>query len=368
MATELPIPQLHDPDAVGKIWQVPYDGVFQAAMDWKKKYKISNAIKDRYLVNLTIIDAQITFCIPGGVHSFWSGELFVGGRTGDGAVEDNKRLCNFIYKNTPVITEIDPTMDTHVPGQIFFREFWINDAGEFPTPFTLITYDDIVNGVWKVNPAMIYMFPLPENKGGGYLPLTELQKQAEFYAQQLRDQDRGIKGLPNYAPTIWPPHAMLTGIGHALVPAIDQAVRFHRDCRWGKNDIQIKGSNLLTENYSVVNPEVKQWWHGGALVQPNLKFIEKLLKFDVVIIAGQAKSHCVAWSIADILSDILKKDKALAEKIYLLEDCTSPVVIPGIHDYTDEADAAFEEFRKAGMKIVKSTDPIDTWPGMRLAA
>lgn len=367
MATELPIPAIYDPSKVGKIWQVPYNDVFEQAMEWKKKHKISNAIKDQFKVNLTIIDAQITFCIPGGVHDFWQGELFVGGRGGNGAVEDNQRLSEFIYKNIPILTEIDPTMDTHVPSQIFFREFWINDAGEFPAPFSLISYDDIRDGKWKVNPAMIYHFPLPENRGG-YIPITELQRQAEFYAEQLRDQDRGIKGLQNYIPTIWPPHAMLTGIGHALVPAIDQAVYFHRQCRWSKNDVQIKGGNLLTENYSVVNPEVKQWWHGKALVQPNMKFLERLLKFDVVIIAGQAKSHCVAWTIADILSDILKKDKSLAEKIYLLEDATSPVVIPGIHDYTDEADTAFEEFRNAGMKIVKTTDPIETWPGLKLAA
>jgi nicotinamidase-related amidase len=54
----------------------------------------------------------------------------------------------------------------------------------------------------------------------------------------------------------------------------------------------------------------------------------------------------------------------LAEKVYLLEDCSSPVVIPGVVDYTEEANAAFERFAKAGMYIVRSTDPISTWPGI----
>jgi nicotinamidase-related amidase len=54
----------------------------------------------------------------------------------------------------------------------------------------------------------------------------------------------------------------------------------------------------------------------------------------------------------------------LAERIYLLEDCTSPVVVPGIVDYTDEADAAFERFEVAGMHVVRSTDPIERWPGL----
>ena len=39
-------------------------------------------------------------------------------------------------------------------------------------------------------------------------------------------------------------------------------------------------------------------------------------------------------------------------------DCTSPVVVPGAVDYTDEADAAFERYAAAGMHIIRSTDPI----------
>jgi nicotinamidase-related amidase len=81
-----------------------------------------------------------------------------------------------------------------------------------------------------------------------------------------------------------------------------------------------------------------------------------------VIIAGQAKSHCVAWTIADLLGDILEDDPKLVSKVYLLEDCTSPVVVPGIVDYTDQADAAFHRFEEAGMHVVRSTQPMETWP------
>ena len=52
----------------------------------------------------------------------------------------------------------------------------------------------------------------------------------------------------------------------------------------------------------------------------------------------------------------------LASKVYLLEDCMSPVVLPGVVDFTDQANAKFEEFSKAGMHIVCSTDPISEWP------
>ena len=56
--------------------------------------------------------------------------------------------------------------------------------------------------------------------------------------------------------------------------------------------------------------------------------------------------------------------RQLAEQTYLLEDCTSPVVVPGVVDYTESADAAFARYEAAGMNVVRSTDPIESWPGV----
>ena len=41
-----------------------------------------------------------------------------------------------------------------------------------------------------------------------------------------------------------------------------------------------------------------------------------------------------------------------------------PIVVPGV-DYTDQADAAFRRYAAAGMHVVRSTDPIEAWPGVR---
>ena len=69
----------------------------------------------------------------------------------------------------------------------------------------------------------------------------------------------------------------------------------------------------------------------------------------------------------DLLTDIQLTDANLAHKIYLLEDCTSPVVVAGLVDYTQpEEDAAFERFAAAGMHLVKSSEPINTWPEIYL--
>jgi nicotinamidase-related amidase len=83
-----------------------------------------------------------------------------------------------------------------------------------------------------------------------------------------------------------------------------------------------------------------------------------------VIVAGQAKSHCVAWTIDDLLAHDDSQVARLAERVYLLEDCSSPVVVPDVVDYTDEANAAFERFAAAGMHVVRSTEPLERWPGL----
>jgi nicotinamidase-related amidase len=151
-----------------------------------------------------------------------------------------------------------------------------------------------------------------------------------------------------------------------LVPSLQEAIFFHSIARQVQPDFYVKGDNPLTEHYSVLGPEVATGPDGEQIGSRNESFVDNLLKSDIVVVAGQAKSHCVAWTIGDLLEDIEIRDKRLAEKVYLLEDCTSPVVVPGGMDYTEEADAAFRRFERYGMKIVRSTDPMDQWPGIDL--
>ena len=114
----------------------------------------------------------------------------------------------------------------------------------------------------------------------------------------------------------------------------------------------------------MLRPEVLDNPDGQAIAQKNGRLVNKLLEFDALIIAGQAKSHCVAWTVADLLDDIEALDPTLARKVYLLEDCTSPVVVPGVIDFTDDADAAYQRFAGAGMHRVQSTTAMADWPDL----
>jgi nicotinamidase-related amidase len=334
---QLPIPEHFDPKKVGEVWRVPYRERATQAKDWAKQHSIQPASTDQNQTCLLIIDAQNTFCLP-------EFELFVGGRSGSGAVDDNLRLCEFIYRNLNAITTIAPTMDTHTALQIFHRIFWIDEAGEHPIPAaTSITLEDVQKGIWKVNPAIAHSI-----SGDNF---SALEKQAFHYVKKLSADGK-------YPLTIWPYHSMLGGIGHALVSAVEEAVFFHTIARNSQALFEIKGGNPLTENYSVLRPEVLEGFDGNPIAEKNAKFIDKLLDFDAVIIAGQAKSHCVAWTIDDLLTEILARDPNWAKKVYLLEDCTSPVVVPGVVDFTEQADAAYQRFAAAGMNVVKSTQLI----------
>ena len=342
---QLPMPPHFDPQTVKDVWRVPYGDRAVQATQWAQQHNLQPGAADTTRICLLAIDVQNTFCIP-------DFELFVGGQSGMGAVDDSKRLCEFIYRNLGVITQIIPTMDTHTAMQIFHPIFWVNAAGEHPVPAaTMISFEDVQQGVWRVNPAIA-----PSLSNGN---LKALHSHALHYTKKLTDAGK-------YPLTVWPYHSMLGGIGHAIVSAVEEAMFFHGIARNSQTQFELKGSHPLTENYSVLRPEVMEGVEGGVLAQKNTSLIQTLLEFDAVVVAGQAKSHCVAWTIADLLTEIQVFDPALASKVYLLEDCTSPVVVPGVIDFTEQANAAYDRFAAAGMHLVQSTSAIADWEGIAL--
>jgi nicotinamidase-related amidase len=337
----LPVPSHFDPDAVGEVWRVPYEERAREAEAWAREHGLRPAAEDALRICLVAVDVQNTFCIP-------SFELFVAGRSGTGAVDDNRRLCEFAYRNLDAITQIVPTLDTHQAMQVFHAIWLVDEEGRHPEPYTLVSAEDVETGRWRVNPAVA----------------EGLHIDPDYAHRHLVHYTRALEASGKYRLTIWPYHAMLGGIGHALVSAVEEAIFFHAFARRSQPEFQPKGRFPLTEHYSVFGPEVTHGPDGEPLGERNAALVEELLAYDAVVIAGQAKSHCVAWTIDDLLSSPLLLEEGLAEKVYLLEDCTSPVVVPGAVDYTEEADAAFARFAAAGMNVVRSTDPIEAWPGI----
>ena len=337
----LPLPPHWDPDRVGEVWRVDYTARFEDAERWRDEHAIRPASDDRFRIALVVVDMQNTFCSPGF-------ELFVPGRSGTGALDDSRRLCEFVYRNMDALTQIVATLDTHRALQIFHRVLLVDAEGRHPEPFTLVTAAEVESGRWRINPTAA--------AGLGLDP--------DYAEQHLRYYTRTLEEGGKYNLTIWPFHAMLGGVGHALVSAVEEALFFHSIGRQAPLDFQPKGDNPLTEHYSMLGPEVEYDLEGEPLGKRNQPLIERLLQYDAVVIAGEAKSHCVAWTIEDLLSDPNVQERGLEEKVYLLEDCTSSVVVPGSVDYTDEADGHFARFAESGAHVVRSDQPLSEWPGV----
>ena len=336
MTGELPLPPHVDLERDSEVWRVDYAARFAEAGAWARQHELEPGANDTRRVCLLVVDAQNTFCTPGF-------ELFVAGRSGTGALDDNRRLCAFLYRNLGAVTQGVVTLDTHQAFQIFHAPFLVDADGRHSDPYTLVTPEDVATGRWRVDADAASIAGLGPERA----------------AEHLRAYVEALAAGGKYDLTIWPFHAMLGGIGHALVSAVEEALFFHAVARRSQTRFEVKGRSPLTEHYSVLGPEVLRGSRGESLGERNAELIEHLVGFDAVIVAGQAKSHCVAWTVDDLLADIPE----IAPRLYLLEDCTSPVVVPGAVDYTDEANAAFARFAAAGAHVVRSTEPLASWPG-----
>lgn len=337
---ELPVPDFFDPASVERVARVPYQERWREARAWAAAHGLQPAARDRVRVGLLAVDLQNTFCLP-------QSELFVAGRSGRGAMDDNARLCRFIYRNLAILTEVAATLDTHEALQIFHPPFWVDGRGEHPEPYTQISAADVENGTWRPNPDAAAALDCDP---------AHLERHALHYVRALAGR---------YPLMIWPFHSMLGGVGHALVAGVEEAFFFHSVARTARTRFELKGRHPLTENYSVLRPEVLESPDGRTIGRRNTAFLDMLLSYDALIVAGQAKSHCVAWTMDDLLSEIRTRTQGAAAarvpRIYLLEDCMSPVVVPGA-DFTDAAEETFARLQAAGMHRVRSTDAPALWP------
>ncbi|MBK8216759.1 MAG: nicotinamidase [Myxococcales bacterium] len=319
----LPLPSFYDPKSVPELYMERAALVANEATSFARTHRITPSSKDTKRIAAFGIDCQVGFCTPGA-------SLFV-----PGAVEDTRRILAFLYGNMDRITGLHFSLDTHRIFQIFHPSWWLREDGTHPEPFSVVTYDDVRSGALR--------------------PVAHPAESLE-YTKRLAAQGK-------YVLTIWPYHTLLGGLSHALVPALMEAAIFHAVARQQQTHFETKGTHALTENYSVLSPEVLEL--GGRPVGTfNAAFFKMLMEYDRVYVFGQAKSHCVLSTLRDMQAHLERTDPELVDKIYVLEDAMSPVPAPSMSplppelDFPRVAERAFAELERAGMHIVTTKDAI----------
>lgn len=232
-----------------------------------------------------------------------------------GAVKDSEIVAQAIVDHSNTISQIFTTMDTHQRFHIAHPLFWQNaqQHGTHPAPFSIVTAQDMADGTWDVT--------IPEFRAWSVKYLQELEKQNRF---QL---------------TIWPEHCLVGSKGHAVFDTLYNALLHWEADNLNAVNYVFKGNNALTEHYSCFRAEVPQ--PDDVNTHINTRFIQELDVYDEILVAGQALSHCVNFSVRDLASQI-----STPSKIVVLVDGTS--AIPGF-------ESAAKEFRtdmeKLGVKF-----------------
>ncbi|MDX1932021.1 MAG: hypothetical protein SFU56_05395 [Capsulimonadales bacterium] len=235
-----------------------------------------------------IIDPQRDFCDP------VAGTLYV-----PGAEKDMDRLAAMLRTIGARIDGMHVTLDTHHPLHIAHPLWWEDARGNRPSPFTIITADDVAEGHWRaVDPAE--------------------RTRSEAYVAALARNGR-------YPLCIWPYHCLIGTTGHAVFPPLADALAAWEEKRMRPVDYVLKGRNLRTEHYSALAADVPD--PDDPTTAPNRALIDSLRNADIVFVAGEAGSHCVANTVRD-LAGFLKQetgDDRTLSKLVLLTDTISPV-------------------------------------------
>lgn len=265
-------------------------------------------------VHLLVIDPQNDFCDP-------NGSLFVGG-----ADEDMKRLAAMVQRLKDKLDDVHITLDSHRKVDISHPIWWKNASGKHPDPFTIISVDDMKNGTWT----------------------TTMPSYRSRTLEYLLALDTGGR----YPHVIWPEHCLIGSEGQGVFPELYGAVQDWEE-RFALTDYVTKGSNPWTEHFSAVQAEVPD--PTDPTTQVNTRLIETLAQADIILLAGEALSHCLANTVRDIAANF--SDPAYVQKLVLLTDASSPVADPpGTTLFTDLTAKFLADLKGQGMKTSTTVD------------
>lgn len=109
----------------------------------------------------------------------------------------------FFRSNISKIDDIFITLDTHHKENITFSHFWINNSGQHPKPYMIISNYDVIEKIW---------YPIDMN----------LYEYCQSYTMQLEAKGR-------FQLVIWPDHCIVGSDGHEITNRLQIALN-----KWNK--------------------------------------------------------------------------------------------------------------------------------------
>ena len=274
-------------------------------------------------IHLVVIDGQNDFCdLPAEYQP--ENPLEPGSRIAPalpvpGAHADMLRLADFIKRGLRGLADISVTLDSHHRIGIERPAFWMQADGSAVNPFTQITAAAV--------------------RAGQYLP-----RNPKATARVLAYLDT-LEAAGRYTLMIWPAHCEIGTWGHNVHADVRAAYNLWEERELGIVNKVTKGSNPWTEHYSAVMAEVPD--ADDPTTQLNRSFIDVLTDSDLVLIAGEAGSHCVKATTEHIADNF----GTSSGKIVLLTDCMSPVA-----GFDAQYQAFLADMRTRGVQTATTAD------------
>ena len=272
---------------------------------------------------LLIIDPQNDFC---DLPATWcpvdplSGAAIAPALPVAGAHQDMLRTAELIRAAGTSLDEITVTLDSHHRVDIAHPTFWRQPDGAAVSPFTTITAAQVRAG--QVQP-----------RDPGSLP------RALAYLDELESRGR-------YTLMVWPVHCEIGSWGHNVHAAVRAAYNAWEQARLRGVRKVTKGENPWTEHYSAIQAEVPD--AGDEHTQINTALLSQLDRASLLLIAGEASSHCVRATTEHIVANL---PGGRPERLVLLTDCMSPVA-----GFEAQHEAFLDEMRARGVRTMTSIE------------
>lgn len=280
-------------------------------------------------IQLMIVDPQNDFCIADNGHGN-KGSLVV-----SGAYEDMKRTAALIKRLGSKIDDIHVTLDSHQTVGIERPTWWKHaSTGARPAPFTILGVNP-QNRIVALNPADMSFTD------------TEYVTTMPSYYNRSRDYLKALAAGKRYPHVVWPVHCVIGTWGYGIVPELSEALCEWEDKYFAHIDYVVKGNNFWTEHFSAVKAEVPD--PKDPMTQINTGLVKTLSEADLILITGEALSHCVCNSVTDVADTFV--DPQYVQKMVLLTDASSNV---GGFEFL--GDAFIKKMTARGMKLSTTAD------------